>query len=118
MVALLIACLWAYSSPSVAQLRRQSCHLVSPESNPLRRGATDPPDAAKVAMPPGMDTSRAIPTYSGCYKVGTGGFSLAYKVEDKVPYGTLEVVIWDEGTSFGSGLTTLCRGEGKLIWKV
>ncbi|MFA0780760.1 MAG: hypothetical protein RJAPGHWK_002279, partial [Candidatus Fervidibacter sp.] len=115
---LLIACLWAFSSPSVAQLRRQSCLLVSPESYPLRWGETEPPDADKVAMPPGLDTSRAIPTFSGCYKVGTGGFSLAYKVEDNVPFGTLAVVIWDEGTRFGSGLTTLCRGEGKLIWKV
>gem|GEM_PF-3709235 len=37
-VALLIACLWAFPSPSVAQLRWQSCLLVSPESYPLRWG--------------------------------------------------------------------------------
>jgi len=49
-------------------------------------------------MPPGLDTSRAIPTFSGCYKVGTGGFSLAYSVEDQVEFGTLLVVVWDEGT--------------------
>ena len=55
-------------------------------------------------MPPGLDTSRAIPTFSGCYKVGTGGFSLAYSVEDQVEFGTLLVVVWDEGT-------------GEIIWQ-
>jgi len=97
-VALLIACLWAFPSPSLAQIRWQYCLLVSPASYPLRWGETEPPDADMVAMPPGLDTSRAIPTSPGCYKVGTSGFSLAYSVEDQVKWGTLVVVIWDQAT--------------------
>jgi hypothetical protein len=51
-----------------------------------------------VAMPPGLDTSRTIPTSPGCYKVGKSGFWLSYSVEDAGLVGGLFVVVWDEIT--------------------
>ncbi|MEM2568230.1 MAG: hypothetical protein QXH20_07170 [Candidatus Bathyarchaeia archaeon] len=103
-VAFIIACLLTFPSLSPAQLRWQYCLLVSPSSYPLRWGEKEPPNADMVAMPPGLDTSRDIPTSPGCYKVGTSGFSLAYSVEDQVKFGALAVTIWDEAT-------------GNVIWQ-
>jgi hypothetical protein len=57
-----------------------------------------------VAMPPGLDTSRTIPTSPGCYKVGKSGFWLSYSVEDAGLVGGLFVVVWD-------GIT------GETVWQ-
>jgi hypothetical protein len=51
-----------------------------------------------VAMPPGLNTRRTIPTSPGCYKVGKSGFWLSYSVEDAGLVGGLFVVVWDEIT--------------------
>ena len=98
MVALLITCLWAFPSPSLAQIRWQYCLLVTPESYPLRWGERELPNADMVSMPPGLDTSRTIPTSPGCYKIGTDGFVLYYSVEDAGLVGGLFVIVWDEIT--------------------
>lgn len=98
MIALIITCLLTFPSPSLAQLLWRHCLLTSPSSYPLRWGEKEPPEEDMVAMPPGLDTSRNIPTSPGCYKVGTSGFSLAYSVEDQVRFGALAVIIWDQVT--------------------
>jgi hypothetical protein len=98
MVALIVTFLLTFPSLSLAQLRWQYCLLVGPSSYPLRWGEREPPSEDMVAMPPGLDTSRTIPTSPGCYKVGTSGFVLSYKVEDSTLRGAIDVVVWDEVT--------------------
>jgi len=93
----IVAILFIIPSHSFAQ-RWKYCLLVVPESYPLRWGEVEPPDADMVAMPPGLDTSRTIPTSPGCYKVGTDGFVLYYSVEDAGLVGGLFVIVWDEIT--------------------
>jgi len=87
--------------------------LVGPDSYPLCWGETEPPSADLVPLPPGLDTSRTRPTSPGCFKVGTGGFWLAYAVEDWVEEGSLTVVIWDEGT--GEMLGTIFTRFGVYV---
>jgi hypothetical protein len=93
----IVALLFFIPSHSFAQ-RWRYCLLVAPESYPLRWGEREPPDADMVAMPPGLDTRRTIPTSPGCYKVGKSGFWLSYSVEDAGLVGGLFVVVWDEIT--------------------
>jgi len=93
----IVVLLFFIPSHSFAQ-RWRYCLLVAPESYPLRWGEREPPDADMVAMPPGLDTSRTIPTSPGCYKVGKSGFWLSYSVEDAGLVGGLFVVVWDEIT--------------------
>ncbi|MEJ7612447.1 MAG: hypothetical protein SQA66_02275 [Candidatus Fervidibacter sacchari] len=93
----IVALLFFIPSQSFAQ-RWKYCLLVTPESYPLRWGEVEPPDADMVAMPPGLDTNRTIPTSPGCYKVGTSGFVLYYSVEDAGLVGGLFVIVWDEIT--------------------
>jgi len=93
----IVALLFFIPSHSFAQ-RWRYCLLVAPESYPLRWGEREPPNADMVAMPPGLDTSRTIPTSPGCYKVGKSGFWLSYSVEDAGLVGGLFVVVWDEIT--------------------
>ena len=69
-----------------------------PPRYPLRWGEREPPSEDMVAMPPGLDTSRTILISPGCYKVGTSGFVLSYKVEDSTLRGAIDVVVWDEVT--------------------
>jgi hypothetical protein len=66
-----------------------------------------------VAMPPGLDTSRTIPTSPGCYKVGKSGFWLSYSVEDAGLIGGLFVVVWDEIT----GETVWQRYYSSVWWE-
>ena len=88
----IVALLFFILSYSFAQKWRH-CLLVAPESYPLRWGEREPPDADMVAMPPGLDTSRTIPTSSGCYKIGTDGFGLYYSVEGAGLVGSLFVIV-------------------------
>ncbi|MCC6038304.1 MAG: hypothetical protein LM632_08895 [Armatimonadetes bacterium] len=99
----IVALLFFIPSHSFAQ-RWRYCLLVAPESYPLRWGEREPPDADMVAMPPGLDTSRTIPTSPGCYKVGKSGFWLSYSVENAGLVGGLFVVVWD-------GIT------GETVWQ-
>jgi hypothetical protein len=93
----IVVLLFFILSHSFAQ-RWRYCLLVAPESYPLRWREREPPDADMVAMPPGLDTRRTIPTSPGCYKVGKSGFWLSYSVEDAGLVGGLFVVVWDEIT--------------------
>jgi hypothetical protein len=93
----IVVLLFFIPSHSFAQ-RWRYCLLVAPESYPLRWGEREPPNADMVAMPPGLDTSRTIPTSPRCYKVGKSGFWLSYSVEDAGLVGGLFVVVWDEIT--------------------
>jgi len=90
----IVALLFFIPSHSFAQ-RWRYCLLVAPESYPLRWGEREPPNADMVAMPPGLDTRRTIPTSPGCYKVGKSGFWLSYSVEDA---GLVGGLFWDEIT--------------------
>ena len=108
----IVALLFVIPSHSFAQ-RWRYCLLVTPESYPLRWGEVEPPDADMVAMPPGLDTNRTIPTSPGCYKVGTSGFVLYYSVEDAGLVGGLFVIVWDEitGETVWEGIILLFGGR-------
>ena len=107
----IVAILFIIPSHSFAQ-RWKYCLLVVPESYPLRWGEVEPPDADMVAMPPGLDTSRTIPTSPGCYKVGTDGFVLYYSVEDAGLVGSLFVIVWDAITG-----ETVWEGYYSSVWR-
>ncbi len=90
---------WLLSFPSFAFAQQwKYALLVGPQSYPLRWGEREPPEEDMVPTPPGLDTSRTIPTAPGCFKVNTGGFYLAYEVLDWAWQGTLVIVARDLAT--------------------
>ncbi|MCS7265054.1 MAG: hypothetical protein NZ805_09505 [Armatimonadetes bacterium] len=90
--------------------------LTEPSSYQLRWGEREPPSEDMVSMPPGLDTSRTIPFSPGCYKIGTSGFVLSYKVEDSILRGVIDVVVWDEvtGETFWNQTYNRVPKEGKI----
>jgi len=112
---LLIILSFALPSFSFAQQWRYAL-LEEPSSYPLRWGEKEPPSEDMVAMPPGLDTSRTIPSSPGCYKVGMSGFVLSYKVEDSILRGAIDVVVWDEitGETYWNQTYPRVPKEGKI----
>jgi len=80
-VAFLIACLWAFPSPSLFCQPLYDyvnyIRLSGPSSYPLRWGEREPASDDIVPSPPGYEDGSSR-VYPGCYKVGTSGFSVDY----------------------------------------